>query len=76
MARYLVPVTYEVYGHVTIEANSPEEAIKIAKRTKYIPDDIECSSSDTDFACGEDPDDVELDVDEEEVIEAFKKIEE
>jgi hypothetical protein len=73
--KYLVPVTYEIYGHVTIEANSPEEAIKIARNTKNIPEDIECSSSETDFACGEDPEDVELDIDEDEMIEVLKKIE-
>ena len=30
MAKYLVPVAWEMYGHVTVEATTEEEAIDIA----------------------------------------------
>ncbi len=62
--KYMVPVSYTVDGHITVEANSPEEAIELA-RNKDIPEDIECRSVEYDFAYGDDPDAVEIEDDEE-----------
>ena len=37
MAKYLVPVVWQMYGRVEIEASSPEEALKIAQEKTDIP---------------------------------------
>lgn len=44
MAKYKVPVIWQMYGYVVIEANSEEEALEIAQETQNefsLPDDGE-----------------------------------
>lgn len=66
MAKYLVPVTYEVVGHITVEADDQAQAINLAKRAYKGPKSIEMPCVDVDFAIGEDESSVELDIQEEE----------
>lgn len=59
---YAVPVFFTKSGHITVEASSPEEAVKKAEAAWDGQDSIEDPTVDVDFA---DPEEVEA-VDDEE----------
>lgn len=59
---YMVPVFFTKSGHITVEASSPEEAVKKAEAAWDGQDSIEDPTVDVDFA---DPEEVEA-VDDEE----------
>jgi len=62
MKRWIIPVTYEVYGTVTVAANTLEEAMDIALNDGSIPlpDDPEYLDDTWDLAA-HDPEDIRRD---------------
>lgn len=80
MPSYSVPVTIEIQGSISVEADSQEEAIELAKAEydRRYKDNMEgstfgglavhvmdCPDIQVDFAYGDDPEAVECDEDEE-----------
>ncbi len=59
MAKYIVPVSVEVHGVIYVDADSPEEAIKLAKKNYSGINSLQSRLIHIDYAEGDDTDTVE-----------------
>ena len=64
MTKYSIGVEYKMYGYLTIEAESEEEALKIANDPKWNLDDLEGADYLSDSWVA-DPDSVDIENDDD-----------